>query len=65
MKRTIEQIQKAIAVDLFVEGYCSWDVYRDDTYPVIKAEMEKRYDCKLSDFDIDKAVDALELMEDE
>lgn len=65
MKRTIEQIQKAITTDLYVEGYHSWDVYENENYSVIKAEMEKKYDCKLSDLDFDKAVDRLELMEDE
>ena len=65
MEQTLEQIQKAIAVDLYVEGYHSWDVNENKNYPVIKAEMEKRYDCKLSNLDFDKAIDKLEWMEDE
>lgn len=65
MDRTIEQIQKAIAVDLYIEGYHSWDIYENEDCSVIKTEMEKRYNCKLSDLDFDKAIDKLKWMEDE
>ena len=65
MEQLLEQILKAIAVDLYVEGYHSWDFYDNEDYPVIKMEMEKQYNCKLSDLDFDKAIDRLKWMEDE
>ena len=62
--RTLEQIQKAIAVDLYVEGYHSWDMY-DEEYLTAKTEMESRYNCKLSDLEFDNVIDRLKWMEDE
>lgn len=64
MERTTEQIQRAIASDLLVEGYYSWDFYDGDIYFAVKDEMEKRYDRKLSDFDFDKVIEWLEMLED-
>lgn len=53
---------KIIANDLYANGYRAWGMYEDFIYPKIKEEIEKRYDCKLSDSDYDEVVDKLALL---